>query len=504
MARAAVDRARHPPEPGRHATSRHAMTPSCTRLRDACLAAVLGVSPEALRGFLERGEALPAARTPAEQRAAYDKLYATLPDNQSRGELWSGYRDIRGRLSAAQGGFEGFSHLPLTAGHVLQHTPETRIDGAIRGDRDRTRPGRPPPGNYALESKGGTSYTPEQAGRYSDHLTSQRRRSRDVRREDPIRPAWCTCSTTRRLAARALRDLQGRHDEHLHRLCGHRAGPSNGCNARREPRNPHHEHRTRCVPGRRVIPGGQPVGRDPGLFDACRSAPDTPRAGRLARCRRPRARRGAGGAGRRSAWHRPHLRRGCRLRRTGAQGRRFGWRWGYSTWPPDWTRTHSARCCGAGPTYVGRCCGQGVLSAARVNRQRGGHCVPYLPLAGERYAPGGVLRSADRGVLCRPGGVHPRLGFGRDARRDASVPTRPERAFQPDFLAHILPGQMAMARAARPGLTRFYSPQFEPGELELLEAGEPTLTGVGYYARSRSTSSPAIPRRGPTSAASTC
>jgi hypothetical protein len=40
---------------------------------------------------------------------------------------------------------------------------------------------------------------------------------------------------------------------------------------------------------------------------------------------------------------------------------------------------------------------------------------------------------------------------------------------------------MAMARTARPGLTRFYSPQFEPGELELLEAGEPTLTGVGSY-----------------------
>jgi hypothetical protein len=53
----------------------------------------------------------------------------------------------------------------------------------------------------------------------------------------------------------------------------------------------------------------------------------------------------------------------------------------------------------------------------------------------------------------------------------------------PNFLAHILPGQMAMARAARPGLTRFHRPRFEPGELEVLEAGEPTLIEVGYHVR---------------------
>ena len=123
-------------------------------MRDACLAAVVGVSPEALRGFLERGEALPAARTPAEQRAAYDKLYATLPDNQSRGELWSGYRDIRGRLPAAQGGFEGFSHLPLTAGHVLQHTPETRIDGAIKVTCARPRTGASAAGALRVGKQG--------------------------------------------------------------------------------------------------------------------------------------------------------------------------------------------------------------------------------------------------------------------------------------------------------------------------------------------------------------
>ncbi|MCU0837089.1 MAG: DUF4157 domain-containing protein [Rhodospirillales bacterium] len=139
-------------------------------LRDAALAAVFGFSPDAMQAWLVRGEALPSApRTPAEQRALYDRLYATLPDQQSRGELWARYREARGRLSAERGGFGDFRHLPLAAGHVLQHTPETRIDGAI--DVPADVPDGPPAGRYGLESKAGGSYDAEQAGRYSTHLT---------------------------------------------------------------------------------------------------------------------------------------------------------------------------------------------------------------------------------------------------------------------------------------------------------------------------------------------
>jgi hypothetical protein len=180
------------------------------QLREACLAAVFGVTPEALRGFRERGEALPATRTPAEQRTLFDKLYASLPDNQSRGELWARYRETRGRLSAAEGGFEGFSHLPLAAGHTLQHTPETRIDGAIQVAATDAEAGRPPPGNYALESKGGGSYSPEQAGRYSDHLATNDGKvvmADGQTKYDGV--VYLFDNPT--LAARAVRDLQGKH-----------------------------------------------------------------------------------------------------------------------------------------------------------------------------------------------------------------------------------------------------------------------------------------------------
>jgi hypothetical protein len=53
----------------------------------------------------------------------------------------------------------------------------------------------------------------------------------------------------------------------------------------------------------------------------------------------------------------------------------------------------------------------------------------------------------------------------------------------PDFLRRVLPGHMAMARLARPDRVEFYPPQFAEGEFAVLDAGEPTLTGVGYHPR---------------------
>jgi hypothetical protein len=56
----------------------------------------------------------------------------------------------------------------------------------------------------------------------------------------------------------------------------------------------------------------------------------------------------------------------------------------------------------------------------------------------------------------------------------------------PAFLAHVLPGQRAMAQAAQPGQVRWAEPSFAAGEFELLDAGTPTLTGVGYNPAERS------------------
>ena len=125
---------------------------------------------------------------------------------------------------------------------------------------------------------------------------------------------------------------------------------------------------------------------------------------------------------------------------------------------------------------------QGVLSGARVARQAGGNCLPYLPLA----------ENATHLVVCSSQEIeHSYTNPEVFARAWDTIETNHGMLLcmrgmgalgNPAFLEHILPGQMAMARAARPGLVRFYQPRFEPGELEFLQTGEPTLTGVGYHA----------------------
>ncbi|MGI9303174.1 MAG: hypothetical protein ACR2RB_10765 [Gammaproteobacteria bacterium] len=52
----------------------------------------------------------------------------------------------------------------------------------------------------------------------------------------------------------------------------------------------------------------------------------------------------------------------------------------------------------------------------------------------------------------------------------------------PDYLAQIIPHQWAMARAAKPGLTKYYLPQVEPEEERVYRAGAPTLDIVGHLA----------------------
>ena len=403
------------------------MTPSCTRCATPAWPRSFGVGPQALRGFLEGGQALPATRTPAEQRATYDDLYATIPDSQSRGELWTGYRNVRGQLSAAQGGFEDFRYLPLAAGQILQHEPQTKIDGAIRVTATEPEPGRPPAGELRIGEQGWRVLRSRASGTVQRPLTNNGGEA--VMPDGKTRYAGVVyLFDNPTLAARALRDLQGRTRTSTSPMWTP-AGPSNGYHARREPRNPHHDHRTRFVPGRRVISRRRPAAATRALFDACNSAPDTPA---LVDWRMPTApvhdaaRRCPGddqsGIGLTFAGDAAF---GVLERKdNGSVG--LGVQHVRAGLSEDAQRSVLQRL------------GRGMPGAARPGRlwraggpPAGWPLCPLPPAGNERHAPGGVLRSADREVLCRPGGVHPRLGFGRDARRDAPVPTRPQRAAQP-------------------------------------------------------------------------
>ncbi len=138
-------------------------------IRDAALAYMLGFEPDVLARFVDNGVALPhPPRSPADQRALYDRLYAVQADEQSKGELWTRYREMRGRLSAEQGGFGDFTRIPIPT-EIIERNPITRIDGAIHVPADLGR-GRPAAGDYALESKGGSSFNGEQSGRYHANL----------------------------------------------------------------------------------------------------------------------------------------------------------------------------------------------------------------------------------------------------------------------------------------------------------------------------------------------
>ena len=77
----------------------------------------------------------------------------------------------------------------------------------------------------------------------------------------------------------------------------------------------------------------------------------------------------------------------------------------------------------------------------------------------------------------------PRLGKSVEQRGGITLYRRAMDAVgNPEFLRSVLPGQMALARLARPGGLAFYPPTFAEGEFDVLNAGDPTLSPVGYHA----------------------
>jgi len=124
----------------------------------------------------------------------------------------------------------------------------------------------------------------------------------------------------------------------------------------------------------------------------------------------------------------------------------------------------------------------GDLRSATVERLAGGHCLPWLPLVGDAVhivacAADDIARdySENRAFLRMwdEAEVHGALHLLSRAMDSTD---------NPDFLRAVLFGQTAMARLARPGSVRIYPPRFQPGEFEVLDAGDPTLIGVGYHA----------------------
>lgn len=123
-----------------------------------------------------------------------------------------------------------------------------------------------------------------------------------------------------------------------------------------------------------------------------------------------------------------------------------------------------------------------MVRQAVVQRLVGGHCLPVLPLVGD----------ATHVLACQPAAVA--AAYGDPAAFAAAwdaVETRGEvmvfsRALgavrNPDFLRAVLPGHMALTRLSRPEDVILYAPRFADGEYDVLDAGEPTLSGAGYRA----------------------
>lgn len=130
---------------------------------------------------------------------------------------------------------------------------------------------------------------------------------------------------------------------------------------------------------------------------------------------------------------------------------------------------------------LGALAAAGVLLKGVVRRHLGGQCLPVLPLA----------EDATHVLACPPDAVAQAYesadpfaaAWDRVDQVDGiSIFARAlDATGNPDFLRRVLPGHMAMARLARDGV-EYATPQFADGEFDLLNAGEPTLTGIGYHA----------------------
>ncbi|MFN9480047.1 MAG: hypothetical protein ACK6C0_11555, partial [Betaproteobacteria bacterium] len=124
----------------------------------------------------------------------------------------------------------------------------------------------------------------------------------------------------------------------------------------------------------------------------------------------------------------------------------------------------------------------GLLERAGLRRHRGGHCLPQPPLA----ASGTHLVALPLAEIAAVYGDQATFRAAWDSAYEAGGVCVLQRALDapgnPDFLRHVLPGQMAMVRAAPPARLEFAQPLFATGEFELLDAAPPTLNGVGYFA----------------------
>jgi hypothetical protein len=122
----------------------------------------------------------------------------------------------------------------------------------------------------------------------------------------------------------------------------------------------------------------------------------------------------------------------------------------------------------------------GRLIHVGIYRHAGGRAGPVPPLA-----PWGthLVSAADAEVAASyPDPAVFAAGWDSATRHGAVTLYRRamDEAANPGFLAKVMPGQMALARAARAGQVRWPQPAFAPGEFALLDAGQPTLTGIGY------------------------
>ncbi len=122
-----------------------------------------------------------------------------------------------------------------------------------------------------------------------------------------------------------------------------------------------------------------------------------------------------------------------------------------------------------------------LLRSATVERLAGGQCLPSLPLVGD----------VAQIVACSAAAIDQAYQdqsafFGAWDRTEHAgalwvLSRAMDKGDNPDFLRAVIAGQLAMARGARPGEARIYPPRFVPGELDALNEGEPTLSGVGYH-----------------------
>lgn len=151
-------------------------------LRQHAVAAILGIPASSLPFDGRPLAADVTARPSADQMAIYHELVDGLPASateaaQARfmpqsgdiGELWVQYRTIRTQLDAAHGGTGTIRSIKVDTRRLV-HATATEMDGALRVD-SQLEDG-PPPGDYGLESKGGSSFDRPQAVRYSDNITA--------------------------------------------------------------------------------------------------------------------------------------------------------------------------------------------------------------------------------------------------------------------------------------------------------------------------------------------